>query len=84
LTPDEPDRARVAQAIAAALARLTGSGAQRELLVVEIDDLQAPLHPLADTLLKAGFISTYGGLQYRPPRAPTEGGRAVALARLRG
>jgi len=69
LPADDPERARVAHAIAGALARLAGSAAQREVLLVEIDDVKAPEHPLAATLLAAGFISTYGGLQYRPPRS---------------
>jgi ATP-dependent Lhr-like helicase len=71
LPADEPERTRVAQAVAAAMTRLSGSAAQREVLVVEIDDVKAPEHPLAPALLKAGFISTYGGLQHRPSRLPS-------------
>ena len=49
LPADDPERARVAHAMAGALARLAGSAAQREVLLVEIDDVKAPEHPLAAT-----------------------------------
>jgi ATP-dependent Lhr-like helicase len=68
LPPDDPDRARVGGALAGALARLFGSAQQRQLLLVEIDDVKAIQHPLAEPLLAAGFATTYGGLQYRAPR----------------
>ncbi|HEX4404392.1 MAG TPA: DEAD/DEAH box helicase, partial [Polyangia bacterium] len=73
LPVDDPERTRVAQAVAAAMTRLSGSAAQREVLIVEIDDVKAPAHPLAASLLAAGFISTYGGLQYRPSRSASLG-----------
>jgi ATP-dependent Lhr-like helicase len=69
LPADEPDRARVAGAVAAAVARLAG-GERRVTgqLLAEIDDLPAARHPLADALAGVGFLPTYDGLQYRPPR----------------
>jgi ATP-dependent Lhr-like helicase len=70
LPVDDPERARVAGAVATAVARLAGGRGRRDLLLVEIDDRPAAQHVLADTLVAAGFISTYGGLQYRPPRPP--------------
>jgi ATP-dependent Lhr-like helicase len=75
LPPDEPDRDRVARAVASAVAQLAGASLRRDLLLVEIDDRPAGQHPLAEALVAVGFIDTYGGLQYRPvrpPRAPTE------------
>jgi ATP-dependent Lhr-like helicase len=70
LPVDDPERARVAGAVAGAVARLAGSSQRRDLLLVEIDDRPAAEHALAEALIAAGFISTYGGLQYRPPRTP--------------
>ena len=70
LPVDDPDRSRVAQALAGALAELSGAGQRRELLLNEIDDAPAAKHPLAAWLLKVGFVSGYDGLQYRPPRRP--------------
>jgi ATP-dependent helicase Lhr and Lhr-like helicase len=67
LPPDDPDRTRVATAVAGALAELAGTN-RRELLLTEIDDRPAAGHPLADNLTAAGFLRTYDGLQYRPPR----------------
>jgi ATP-dependent Lhr-like helicase len=69
LPADEPDRGRVASAVAAAVARLAG-GERRATgqLLAEIDDLPAARHPLADALAGVGFLPTYDGLQYRPPR----------------
>ena len=72
LPADEPDRRRVSDAVARALARLAGGAAgdrgKHQLLLSEIDDLPAARHPLADALAAAGFLRTYEGLQYRPPR----------------
>ncbi len=71
LPEDDPDRSRVAGALAAALARLAGGGERRDrLLLSEIDDTPAAQHPLAATLAAAGFSATYDGLQYRPPPDP--------------
>ena len=70
LPADDPDRARVAQAVAGALAQLSGAGQRRELLVAEIDDAPAAQHPLAAWMLKVGFLASYDGLQYRLPRTP--------------
>ena len=71
LPADEPDRSRVATALAAALARLAGGGDRRDrLILAEIDDAPAAQHPLAEALTAAGFSPTYEGLQYRPPPAP--------------
>jgi hypothetical protein len=71
LPPDDPERSRVATALAGALARLAGSGERRDrLILAEIDDLPAGDHPLAPALAAAGFSPTYEGLQYRPPLPP--------------
>jgi ATP-dependent Lhr-like helicase len=74
LPADEPDRGRVAEAVAAAVARLAG-GDRRATgqLLAEIDDLPAARHPLADALAAVGFLPTYDGLQYRPPRDGHDG-----------
>ena len=69
LPAEDPDRSRVAGALATALARLAGGGERRDrLILAEIDDTPAAQHPLADALAAAGFSPTYEGLQYRPPR----------------
>jgi ATP-dependent Lhr-like helicase len=71
LPPDEPERSRVATALAGALARLSGGGERRDrLILAEIDDRPAADHPLAAALAAAGFSPTYEGLQYRPPVPP--------------
>jgi ATP-dependent helicase Lhr and Lhr-like helicase len=68
LPAEDPDRGRVAGALATALARLAGGGERRDrLILAEIDDTPAAQHPLADALAAAGFSPTYEGLQYRPP-----------------
>ena len=70
LPPDEPERARVAGAVAQVLAEL---GRRRRfagtaLLLGEIDGLVDPAaHPLTPYLLRAGFVKSAGGLLW--PRA---------------
>jgi ATP-dependent Lhr-like helicase len=68
LPPDDPERSRVLRAVAGALAQLAGASNRRDLLLAEIDDRPAGEHPLAEALTGAGFLRTYGGMQYRPPR----------------
>ena len=71
LPAEEPDRSRVAGALATALARLAGGGERRDrLIVAQIDDTPAAQHPLAEALTAAGFSPVYEGLQYRPPPTP--------------
>jgi ATP-dependent Lhr-like helicase len=89
LPADDPERGRVAEAVAGAVARLAGgeggaggAGIRRDrLLLTEIDEQPAAHHPLADALVAAGFLRTYDGLQYRPPRVPAGGAAVTGGAR---
>jgi hypothetical protein len=75
--PDEdPQRARVAAALARRVAGLVGTGAPGvagrapTVLIAEIDGQSALIHPLADALLAVGFLRTHAGLQRRGSFSP--------------
>jgi ATP-dependent Lhr-like helicase len=65
LPEDEPDRSRVARALAAALARMAvdAEGQPAGLLVAEIDEGPAAEHELAPYLAASGFIAGAMGFQ---------------------
>jgi ATP-dependent Lhr-like helicase len=83
LPEEDPDRSRVSRAVASAFATLAGGRPRRELLLTEVDGLPASRHPLAESLMKVGFISTYDGLQFKPraPAAPSDGASPVRSPR---
>ena len=69
--PDaEPDRSRVARALAARLADVarTGDGREGGLLIGEIDGLPAGEHPMTPFLIDAGFALSALGFQIRRER----------------
>ena len=63
----EPDRSRVARALAARLADIARGGEGREggLLIGEIDGAPAAEHALAPFLITAGFAMSAFGFQIR-------------------
>ena len=63
----EPDRSRVGQAVAEALAGFAREGEGREggLLVSEVDGISATDHPLGRFLESAGFVQSALGYQVR-------------------
>jgi ATP-dependent Lhr-like helicase len=65
LPADEPTRSWTARAIAERLFELavTGAGGRKGLLISEIDGTPAPAHPLAPSLIDAGFIRGAMGFQ---------------------
>jgi ATP-dependent Lhr-like helicase len=69
----EPDRSRVAHAVASQLADIARSGEGREggLLIGEIDGMPASEHPLAPALLAVGFTRSALGFQIRRDRTST-------------
>jgi ATP-dependent Lhr-like helicase len=85
----EPDRSRVARALATRLAEIARGGEGREggLLIGEIDGAPAAEHPLAPFLITAGFAMSAFGFQIRrdqirreqirSERAPRTSSRAV-------
>ena len=82
--PDaEPDRSKVARAVAQVLIDRARSGfdAPRGMLIEEIDGLPPAEHPLRQALVDAGFVAGAMGLQATlRPRASSEG-RPPATAR---
>jgi hypothetical protein len=66
----EPDRSRVARALAARLAEIarTGEGREGGLLIGEIDGAPAAEHALAPFLIGAGFVLSAFGFQIRRER----------------
>jgi len=63
---DDPGRAALALG---ALARLTGDGRLRELVIGRVDgEPVGPAHPWRARLVAAGFVPGYRGLALRPPR----------------
>lgn len=88
LPEHEPDRSRVAHAVAGRLAAHAASDAGREtgLLVAEINGGPATSHPLAPTLEQAGFVPSSAGYHVprpvaarapRPTDGPRTGGRGA-------
>lgn len=74
LPPDEPDRSRMARALAEELVRIAYASPdeRRGWLIAEVNGLPAAASPLAAACLDAGFALTSGGLQLRvPPRSST-------------
>jgi ATP-dependent Lhr-like helicase len=67
LPPDEPERARRARALAAALAGLVESGRRRALLVERIDGSAPDASPFAPHLSNAGFSPGQQGFLKRAP-----------------
>jgi ATP-dependent Lhr-like helicase len=67
----EPDRSRVARALAGRLAEIarTGEGRDGGLLIGEIDGAPAAEHALAPFLITAGFAMSAFGFQFRRDRA---------------
>jgi ATP-dependent Lhr-like helicase len=65
LPPDEPERSRAGEALAAAVADLARRSQARDegALVVEIDGAPAAASPLAPYLVAAGFLPGAAGLQ---------------------
>ena len=82
--PDaEPERSKVARAVARVLIDRARSGVDspRGMLLEEIDGLPPAEHPIRSALLDAGFVTGAMGLQATlRPKAPSEG-RAPATAR---
>jgi ATP-dependent Lhr-like helicase len=74
LPPEEPDRSRIARALARELVRVAVDGAaeRRGWLIAEINGVPAASTPLADPLIEAGFAVTSGGLQLRVPKTASE------------
>jgi ATP-dependent Lhr-like helicase len=70
LTADEPDRARVARAVAEALSALSHGKKTDGLLLTEIDGVAASAHPLAPFLLEAGFAASSLGYYVRRHPSP--------------
>ena len=70
LPPDEPDRSRVARAVAGELVRLAHAspGDQRGWLLAEVNGQPATTSALAGACVDAGFAITNGGLQLRVPK----------------
>jgi predicted Zn-dependent protease len=68
--PEEPERSRMARALARALVRVAhgATDERRGWLIAEINGMPATATPLANALLEAGFAATSGGLQLRVPK----------------
>jgi len=83
--PDaEPDRSKVARAVAHVLidrAR-TGGDAPRGMLIEEIDGVPPSGHPLSPYLSEAGFV--FGALGFRATFVKTEPGRSGGSGRAGG
>ena len=75
----EPDRSRVARALAGRLAAIarTGEGRDGGLLIGEIDGAPAAEHALAPFLITAGFAMSAFGFQIRRERLPRPPSRPV-------
>ena len=73
LPPEEPERSRIARALARELVRVADDapGDHRGWLIAEINGTPATATPLANPLLEAGFVATSGGLQLRVPKVRT-------------
>ncbi len=69
LPADEAERARVASALARALAAEAHAAGRAGLLLEEIDGLAAERHPLAWHLLEAGFAASAHGFHLDPRRS---------------
>ena len=69
LPADEPDRTRVARAVAEALSRVSHQNKNEGLLIADIDGVAATAHTLAPFLLDAGFAASSLGYYVRrqPP-----------------
>jgi ATP-dependent Lhr-like helicase len=70
LPAEEPDRSRVARALARELVRLAyhDPAERRGWLIAEINGAPAAASPLSAFLIEQGFAATSGGLQLRVPR----------------
>jgi ATP-dependent Lhr-like helicase len=65
----EPDRSRVARAVAVRLRQVAGAGERTGLMIAEINGAPAADHPLADELREQGFHASTQGF-YLPRRRP--------------
>jgi ATP-dependent Lhr-like helicase len=70
LPEDEAERARVAPALARALAAEAHAAGRSGLLLEEIDGVAAERHSLAWHLLEAGFAASAHGFHLAPRRSP--------------
>jgi ATP-dependent Lhr-like helicase len=70
LPEDEPERSRVGEGTAAALADLARLAYARGegVLVEEVNGIPAPDHPLAGFLVQVGFLPSAPGLRFPRPR----------------
>ncbi|MDH4063108.1 MAG: DEAD/DEAH box helicase [Acidobacteriota bacterium] len=75
LAADEPERSRMARAVAQEMVRLAyeAPAERRGWLVAEINGVPASEHPAAHFLIEAGFAATSGGMQLRVPRRQAGG-----------
>jgi ATP-dependent Lhr-like helicase len=82
----EPDRSRVARALATRLAEIarTGEGREGGLLIGEIDGAPAAEHALAPFLITAGFVMSAFGFQIRRDQIRRERDRERERNRLAG
>ncbi len=81
LPEDEPARSTTARALAERLAELARDETRGGLLVSEINGRDPMEHPLAASLIEAGFNASAMGLQMRRPPSPSPSPAPAVLAK---